>query len=120
MGRGDKETGAEKAHVEEKGTPREPIREVVEVEEFGKKNEKPPPAMKYVIRIDSTKYTVDVSHMTGRQLLELAHKAPPERYSLYQKMHGGAKLPVGLDQDVDFTTPGLEKFVTLPLDQTEG
>jgi hypothetical protein len=27
---------------------------------------------------------------------------------------------IGLDEDVCFTTPGVEKFKTMPLDQTEG
>ena len=37
-----------------------------------------------------------------------------------QKFRGGAVHPVGLDETVVFTTPGIERFMTLPLDQTEG
>jgi len=92
----------------------------VEIEIFGKKNEKPPKAKRYVIRIDKVKYTVSVSHMKGRELLELAGKTPPEKYSLSEKLQGGQVKPIGLEDDVDFTRPGVERFMTLPLDQTEG
>ena len=52
----------------------EDILEEVEIEEWGKRNECPPHARRYVIRIDKTRYTVHVSHMTGRQLLELGQR----------------------------------------------
>jgi hypothetical protein len=96
--------------------------EEIEVEEYGKKGgEKPHPrARRYVIRIDKTKYTVNVSHMKGREILTLAGKAPPEHYKLTQKFHGGAAHTVGLDEDVDFQKPGVERFMTLKLDQTDG
>lgn len=98
----------------------EEIHEEVEIEVYGKKNVRPPKAKKYVIRIDKVKYTVQVPSMTGRQLLILAGKTPPEKYSISQKLHGGQVKPVGLDEPVDFTQPGVERFMTLPLDQTEG
>jgi hypothetical protein len=59
----------------------EEIHEEVEIEVYGKQNVRPPKAKRYVIRIDKVKYTVHVTHMTGRQLLELAGKTPPEKYS---------------------------------------
>jgi hypothetical protein len=98
----------------------EEIHEEVEIEAYGKKNVRPPKAKKYVIRIDKVKYTVQVSSLTGRQLLVLAGKTPPEKYSISQKLHGGQVKPIGLDEMVDFTQPGVERFMTLPLDQTEG
>jgi hypothetical protein len=94
--------------------------EEVEIEEYGKKDCRPPHAKRYVIRIDKTKYTVHVSHMTGRQLLELAGKVPPERYSISMKLHGGHVKPIGLDEEVHFHLHKIERFMTLPLDQTEG
>lgn len=98
----------------------EEVHDEVEIEVFGKQNVRPPKAKRYVIRIDKVKFTVHVSHMTGRELLKLAGKTPPEKYSISQKLHGGHVKPVGLDEDVDFTCPGVERFMTLPLDQTEG
>jgi hypothetical protein len=94
--------------------------EEVEIEEYGKKNDRPPKAKRYIIRIDKVKYTVEVPSMTGRQLLELAGKTPPEKYSISQKLHGGQVKTIGLSEPVDFTEPGIERFMTLPLDQTEG
>src|SRR6516165_2695944 len=94
--------------------------EEIEIEEYGKKDCRPPHAKRYVIRIDKTKYTVHVSHMTGRQLLELAGKVPPERYSISMKLHGGHVKPIGLDEEVHFHLHKIERFMTLPLDQTEG
>jgi hypothetical protein len=96
------------------------IHEEVEIEVYGKENTRPPKAKRYIIRIDKVKHTVHVSHMTGRQLLNLAGKTPPEKYSISEKLHGGQVKPIGLDEVADFTKHGVERFMTLPLDQTEG
>jgi hypothetical protein len=82
--------------------------------------EKPPKAKKYIIRVDKTKFTVEVSSMTGREILSLAGKTPVEQYKLTQKMHGGAAKTINLDDPVNFTEPGVERFMTLKRDQTEG
>lgn len=92
----------------------------IDIEEYAKRGETPPPARRYRIRIDREKYTVSVPKMSGRELLKLAGKVPPERFTLAQKFRGGAVRPVGLDETVVFTNPGVECFKTLPLDQTEG
>ena len=95
--------------------------EIVDLEEFGRAGRPlPPSARRFRIRIDRTQYVVDVPEMTGRQLLELAGKTPPEQYALYQKSHGSSPVKVELDQVVDFRRPGIERFLVLPLDQTEG
>lgn len=94
--------------------------EEVDIEEYAKRGEKIPHARRYRIRVDREKYTVTVPKMSGRDLLKLAGKVPPERFTLTQKFRGGAVHPVGLDETVVFTTPGIERFMTLPLDQTEG
>jgi hypothetical protein len=96
------------------------LAEEIEIEEYGKKNCRPPRAKRYIIRIDKTKYTVHVSHMTGRQLLELAGKVPPDRFSISMKRHGGHVKPIALDEEVHFHRHEIERFMTLPLDQTEG
>ncbi len=75
---------------------------------------------RYRIRIDKESYVVHVTHMTGRQLLELAGKCDVSRWKIFQKLQGGNVEEIGLDQVVSFTTLGIEKFKTLPLDQTEG
>lgn len=57
---------------------------------------------------------------TGRELLTLAGKVPVEGYGIYLKHKGGQPTRIQLDQHVDLREPGVEHFVTLPLDQTEG
>lgn len=57
---------------------------------------------------------------TGRDLLILAGKNPPEQYAIYLKAKGGQPRRIGLTDTVDLREPGVERFVTLPLDQTEG
>ena len=97
----------------------ETIDELVDLEEYATAGKKPPKAKSYRIRIDKTQYVVHVSSMTGRQLLELAQKLPVEQYEIRQRVHGQLLL-IALDDSVDFTQPGIERFVTLPLDPTEG
>ncbi len=53
-------------------------------------------------------------------MLEIAGKLPPENYALYLKPKQGAPIRIELNSTVDLREPGKERFVTLPLDQTEG
>jgi Prokaryotic E2 family E/Multiubiquitin len=96
--------------------------EIIDIEEFSKGGgpDRPPKAKKYRIRIDKQKYEVESPTLSGRQILELAGKIPPERWMLNQKFRHGEFKPVGLDDIVDLTAPGVERFTTLPKDQTEG
>jgi hypothetical protein len=97
-----------------------PVDEVVDLEAYAREGKTPPPARSYRIRIDKAHFEVQGPGMTGRALLDLAGKRPPERYRIDMKFHGGQTRKVELDETADFTTPGLERFMTLPLDQTEG
>lgn len=92
----------------------------IDLEEYAKNGKSIPEKGPYKIKIDKEKYVVDVPEMTGRQLLELAGKNPPEQYAFFQRINGGQTIKIELDQIVDFRTPGIERFMTLPLDQTEG
>lgn len=58
--------------------------------------------------------------ITGRQVLELAGKVPVDQFALYFKVPDGQPERVPFDRVFDLTEPGKEKFLTLPLDQTEG
>jgi hypothetical protein len=92
---------------------------VIELEDYGKRGEQPPKGCAYRIRIDREAYIVHAETITGRELLELAQKAPIERYMVFQKARGQMQ-EIGLDDTVDLTHPGIERFVTLPKDTTEG
>ncbi len=74
----------------------------------------------YKVQIDKDIFETPVSQVTGRELLDLAGKKPAEGYAIYLKVKGGQPQRIKLDQKVDLRKPGVERFVTLPLDQTEG
>lgn len=94
--------------------------EPVDLEALAKAGHKPPKAKRYKIRIDRQYHIVHVPHMTGRELLLLVGKTPPDQFMISQKFCHGQAEKIGLDEVADFTTPGVERFMTLPLDQTDG
>lgn len=75
---------------------------------------------KFKIKIDGTTYDVSQKMMTGRELLALTGKTPIERYEISKREKGNVIKKIAYDETVDLSDPGLEKFVTLPLDQTDG
>lgn len=74
----------------------------------------------YKIQIDKPFFEIPNPTPTGRELLKLAGKNPPDQFALYLKIKGGQPKRIGLDDRIDLREPGVERFVTLPLDQTEG
>lgn len=79
------------------------------------------PPKNYKVQIDKTIYEFDQPTVTGRELLTRAGKVPVQDFALYRKAKGGAPERVAdLEASIDLTDAGLERFVTLPLDQTEG
>lgn len=74
----------------------------------------------FKIQIDKVHYEVAEPIQTGSQLLVLAGKTPPDQFGLYLKGGQGQPRRIQLNEPVDLREPGVEKFVTLPLDQTEG
>ncbi len=95
------------------------IIEVIEIEEFVKASKPIPKGKKYAIRIDREKYIWHNETITGEQILQLAGKNPA-RFMVVQRFRGGRTEKIALDQSVDLTSHGVERFSTLPLDQTEG
>lgn len=96
------------------------IEEVIDLEFYAKEGKQVPKGKIYNVRIDKITYKIKKSEITGRELLELSHNIPPENYRLDQKFKGGFTKKIELDEVVDLTTPGVEKFMTIALDQTEG
>jgi hypothetical protein len=89
--------------------------------EAAAKSGKPPRrAKRYRLRVDREFFTVAETSLTGREILLLAGKAPPENFLLTQKLHGGQAKKIGLNERVDLMAPGVERFMTLPKDQKEG
>lgn len=92
--------------------------EVIDIEIYAKEGKQVPIGRNYKIRIDKTQYTVSVHKMTGREILTLDGKKP-EQFILRQKIRGQV-VRIELDQVVDFTAPGVERFMTIPNEVTEG
>lgn len=94
--------------------------EIIDVEDYAKEGKTVPKGKKYRIRVDGEKYVTDKEVLTGREILELARKTPVERFQLNQKLKGGQVKRIEYNESVDLTAKGVERFMTIPLDQTEG
>lgn len=94
--------------------------EEADLEQLAKAGGKPPKAKRYRIRIDDQYHVVNQPSMTGAEILKLAGKTPPENFILTEKLRGGIIKTIGLADVVDFMTPGIERFNTLPRQVQEG
>ncbi len=74
----------------------------------------------YLIMVDRQKYKVEKECLTGKEILLLAGKVPFDRFQLNQRFKDGKVVKIAYDQVVCLAEPGIEKFMTIPLDQTEG
>jgi hypothetical protein len=91
-----------------------------DLEAAAKAGRVPRRAKRYRLRVDREHFVVANPIITGREILTLAGKVPPERFLLTQKLSGGRAEKIDLDEVVDLRKPGVERFMTLPKDQTEG
>ena len=94
--------------------------EIIDVHEHCQNDHPVPVGCKYKILIDREPYVVDQECLTGKEILMLTGKTPPDRFQLRQKFKDGRVVTIKNEQKVCFTDPGIEKFKTIPLDQTEG
>ena len=94
--------------------------ETADLEEYARRGEKPPRCRRYRIKIDRKPYIVEQAEITGREVLALAGLEPPEKYTLRVTVAGQRPEKVGLDDVVDLTRKGVERFKSMPRDQTEG
>lgn len=93
--------------------------EEVDIEEYAKAGKPVPAARQYKLRIDKELKVTANPAPTGREILGLVGKTP-EGYALSMKLHGGHAKPIGADERVDLRQPGVERFMTIPRDATEG
>jgi hypothetical protein len=94
--------------------------DVINIAEFNAAGKEIPRGRRYAFQIDRKTFVTDKECLTGRELLTLAGKTPPERHQLNQLFRFGRVEKVELDEKVDLATCGVERFATIPLDQTEG
>jgi hypothetical protein len=108
--------------VNEKHTPdTTPTLDELDIEQFAQANpaaEKPHAGV-YVIRVDRHVLRVREPALTGTQILALV-SLTPRTHKLYQKFRGQQPVEVGPNELVSFVAPGVERFVTIPCDTTEG
>ncbi len=96
------------------------IEDIIDLEEYAKRGERPPLTKGYRIRINGEQYVISDANPTGQEILTLAGLLPPKNYTLRVKVAGKPPQKVGLDEEIDLRQPGVEKFKALPRDQTEG
>ena len=98
----------------------EQLVEEVDLEQHARSGHKPVRAKRYRIRVDDRYFVVHQHSMTGREILQLAGKLPPDAFILTEKTRGGGLRTIGLEDVVDFCKHGLERFTTLPRQVQEG
>ena len=86
------------------------VTDEVDVEQFAKEGKPVPKAKHYRIRVDDQTYVVDKPKLNGREILETAGKNPPEKFILTEKIRGKGVRTIGLNDIVDLTEPGVERF----------
>ena len=93
---------------------------IADLEEYARKGERPPLCKGYRIRVNRKTLVVHKPNPTGREILSEAGFCPPEDNTLRMKIHGGRPKKIALNEPVDLTARGVEKFKVLPRDQTDG
>ncbi len=93
--------------------------DIIDLESYAKGKLEIPQGKRYQIKVDKEHFVVDVSEMTGRQILELAGKSPVGRFILQMKV-GSTVRKIEYDEVVSFFLPGVERFMTIPNEVTEG
>lgn len=91
----------------------------IDIEEYVKEGKEIPPKHRYRIKVDRDHFLIDKEGVSGSEILKLAGK-DPKQYQLIQIFRFNRREIVENDEIVDVATCGVERFVTLPLDQTEG
>lgn len=94
--------------------------EVEDLEVAARENRHPRSAKRYRVRVDKTHLEFTTPTATGAQILERAGKTPPSAWLLFQRMRGNQRHKIDLDAEVDFGTPGVERFITMPREQIDG
>jgi hypothetical protein len=90
----------------------------IDLQAYAKEGKAVPATGPYKIRVNKEFFDWLKSTISDVDILSLAKKDPTKN-AAYQFVHGKPQR-VKPGQDVDLTAPGVERFETLPLDQTEG
>ena len=93
--------------------------DLLDLEKHSKTGKPVPKARRYRLRIDDAFYETEKQELTGAEILALASKSPSDS-TLRQRLHGGKVETVAPEQIVRLDTPGLERFIVIPKENTEG
>lgn len=93
--------------------------DIADIEDYTARKKPLPLAKLYGLRIDGRRFEVATRLISGRDILVLAAKSPPERFQLDKRVRGKF-VQVGLTEVIDLGEPGLEVFESFPLDEREG
>lgn len=75
------------------------------------KNEGEPSKQRnFPIRVDGNKFIFNKPEVTGQEILIKVGKTPTECFTVYQKFKGCDFERISLDEIVDLSRPGLERF----------
>jgi hypothetical protein len=96
------------------------ILDVIEIEVYAATRKRKPRAHLYKFRVGKTLIEVKDPIITGRRILELAGKVPPEKYTLRQVEHGGVLKLIELNEEVDLRAPCIERFRAMPRTAQDG
>lgn len=92
----------------------------INIEEYAKLGKPVPTTGPYKIRVNKDFFEWPDPTITGKAVLDLAGKKDQyDRFGAYEFVRG-KPVRMQLNDPVDLTQPGVERFETLPLDQTEG
>lgn len=84
----------------------------LDLETCAREGRQDPHATRFRVRIDDERYRIDDPKPTGRQLLVLADEKPVEAHLIFLILCGGGFEEIRLDETVDLTRPGAERFMT--------
>ena len=98
----------------------EVLDEIADLEEYANRGEQPPLCKGYRIRVNRKTLVIDTPFPTGEEILTKAEYIPAKDYTLRMVISGSRPEKIALDQKVDLTKKGIERFKVLPRDQTEG
>lgn len=91
----------------------------IDIEEYVKADKEIPRKRRYRIKVDRDFLLIDKEGISGAEILTKAGKNP-KNYQLIQVFRFNRREIVENEEIVDVAACGVERFVTLPLDQTEG
>jgi hypothetical protein len=97
----------------------EELAELVDIEACARANQDKPKGKLYRFRVDKEFYETPKHELTGREILAFASKTP-EAYILSEKTFGGGVRTIGADEVVELRKKGVERFMTVKREATEG